>query len=476
MPVLAFAVFVTAWEAIVRVSGISSAILPAPAEVLAVLYGRCGYLLMHGAHTLLEAVVGFAVGLAVAVALAVAFQLSRTASLALYPYAIALKSLPLVALAPLTELWFPGFLSKVVMAAVISFFPALVSLVQGFASANPHAVDLFATWSASKWQVLWRLRFPSAAPVLFAGMKVSCAFAVAGAVVAEFVASDKGIGFVLKSSSYYLNTDLTFAAIVVAAGIGLLFFGTVSVAERVLIPWHTGEASEPTEYSTGLERRDRQEVRAARLLKLHRTHNLPYPVKLCGLELEVQPRVFSPLYGEGTQLLADCLLDLSAEETVLDIGTGTGALGLLAARGGARTVAVDISAAAVRCARANAQRLGLSDRMDVREGDLFGPLKPGERFSLVVFNPPFMEGQPHDELEAAILDPGYRTLRQFISQVSAVLAPSGRVWLAFADVGDTQLLRQLVSAQGLQARIIRQRSNGLRVLVYEIHPGLNRNL
>jgi NitT/TauT family transport system permease protein len=143
-----------------------------------------------------------------------------------------------VALAPILVVWFDtGLLSKVVMAAIISFFPVLVNTVQGLNSVEPEALDLMTIFAASKWQVLTKLQFPQALPYLFTGLKVSATFAVVGAVVAEFVGSSAGIGYIVKSSSYYLNTELTFAAIVVAAMIGFLFFLMVGLLESMVVFW-----------------------------------------------------------------------------------------------------------------------------------------------------------------------------------------------------------------------------------------------
>src|SRR5204862_2877598 len=135
-----------------------------------------------------------------------------------------------------------------------------------------------------RWQTLIKLRVPAALPSLFAGLKVSSSFAVVGAVVAEFVSASRGIGYVIKSSSYYLNTDLTFAAIIVAAFAGLVFFRAVGVAERRVVFWQA-RSRDGDEVQAPV--RDWRSERATRLLELHRAHRGPYEVDFYGLRLEI---------------------------------------------------------------------------------------------------------------------------------------------------------------------------------------------
>lgn len=237
-PTAALLMFSVGWEILTRATDVSPLILPGPTVVIGTLVLNFGHLLTHAAITLAEAGLGFLLGAVVAVALAVAFQFSATAKRSLYPYAIAVKAIPLVALAPIIVVWFgTGASSKVVLAAIISFFPVLVNTVQGLRSVESEALDLMVTFSASKAEVLRKVRFPTALPYIFSGMKISATFAVVGAVVAEFVGSQRGIGYLIKSSSYYLDTSLTFAAIIVAAAAGLAFFGAVAFAEWLLIFW-----------------------------------------------------------------------------------------------------------------------------------------------------------------------------------------------------------------------------------------------
>lgn len=240
IPLVTLFIFLSTWQFSTKILSISPLILPPPSLVTKTLIEKLVYLIAQGGITLLESVLGFLLGCLTAVVLATIFLFSKTAEQGIYPYAIALKGIPLVALAPLAVLWFgTGLFSKILLAAIISFFPILVNTVNGLRSVEPEALELMATFSASPIQVFQKLRLPSALSSLFAGMKVSSTFSVVGAVVAEFIGSQKGIGYVIKSSSYYLDTDLTFAAIIVTALISLTFFWLIEFLESKLIFWKT---------------------------------------------------------------------------------------------------------------------------------------------------------------------------------------------------------------------------------------------
>ena len=184
-PIVALLLVLAGWHLAVCYSGVDQLILPSPQSVGEKLAAQLLYLATHSAITLLEAVVGFALGTIAAFGMAVLFDISETARRAFYPYAIAFKAVPLVALAPLVVVWCgAGFASKVVLSAVISFFPILVNTVQGFRDVDPDARELFESMSATRWQVFVKLKLPSTLPALFAGMRVSSSFAVVGAVVA----------------------------------------------------------------------------------------------------------------------------------------------------------------------------------------------------------------------------------------------------------------------------------------------------
>lgn len=216
-----------AWEATTKFWHVSRVILPTPVEVLAAFVSQWPLLLKHTAITMAEALAGFAAASVLAYAAAVAFVCWPPVRDAVYPYAVAIKSTPLIAIAPLLVLWFGnGLLSKVVMSALVAFFPVLVNSVDGLGAVDGEVLDLMRSLSASDSQILRTIRIPTSLPSFFSGLKIASSLAVVGAVIGEFTGSTRGIGYVINTSSYYLNTDLVFAAVATISlgGIGLFFF------------------------------------------------------------------------------------------------------------------------------------------------------------------------------------------------------------------------------------------------------------
>ena len=229
---------VVAWEAIVRIFGVPEYLLPSPTVIGGRLAALGAQLCLHASYTALESALGFALGSAFGCLLAVAFVHWRSLELGVYPYAIALKSVPIVAIAPLLVVWFGnGILPKVLVSAIISFFPVVVNTTKGLRSVDAEAFDLFDSMSASRSQVFWKLRVPSALPYLFAALKISSTLAVIGAIVGEFSGADKGLGFFILISSHRLETVDMFVGILASSLLGILFFYGVALVERLVVPW-----------------------------------------------------------------------------------------------------------------------------------------------------------------------------------------------------------------------------------------------
>jgi len=238
VPAAALVIILALWEAAVVVFDIKKIILPAPHEIALAFVRNWSAVLSETGITIFESVLGFALGSLVAFILAIMFVYSETIRLAVYPYAVALKSTPLIAIAPLLVLWFGnGILSKIVMSSLVAFFPVLVNSVAGLTSIDPEAMDLMRSLSASQWQIFWKIRFMHCLPALFSALKIASSLAVVGAVIGEFTGSIRGIGHLINTSSYYLDTDLMFAGIVMVSLGGILFFGLVSWIERRLVFW-----------------------------------------------------------------------------------------------------------------------------------------------------------------------------------------------------------------------------------------------
>ncbi|HZX20694.1 MAG TPA: ABC transporter permease [archaeon] len=159
-----------------------------------------------------------------------------------YPYAIALKTTPIIAIAPLLILWLgSGIESKIASSAIICFFPILVNTVNGLKSADEETLNLLKSYSASKWQIFTKIRLPLAAPYIFSALKISTGLAVVGAIVGEFVGSNQGIGYLILVSSYHLETAKMFAAIFLSAFIGITFFYLITWIEKKVVFWLPNE-------------------------------------------------------------------------------------------------------------------------------------------------------------------------------------------------------------------------------------------
>lgn len=239
LPAIVFIVLVVGvWETVVRAFGIPEYLLPAPSAIGQRLASSDMSLLTHTGYTALEAALGFLLGTAFGIALAILFVHSRTLELGIYPYAIALKSVPVVAIAPLLIVWFGnGILPKVIVAAIISFFPVVVNTTKGLRDIDAEAFDLFDSMSASKAQVFFKLRVPSALPYLFASLRISSTLAVIGAIVGEFSGADRGLGFYIVVSSHRLETVDMFVGILLSSLLGILFFYGIALIECFAVPW-----------------------------------------------------------------------------------------------------------------------------------------------------------------------------------------------------------------------------------------------
>lgn len=239
-PLVAAAVLFGLWEAAVVIFDVKQYILPRPTEVLSMMVEERTYLIDQAKVTLQEIVVGFLLSVAVGLPLALAITLWRPVERALYPLVIASQAVPKVAIAPLFIVWFGfGMLPKVLVVTMIAFFPVLVNSITGFRSIEVEKIYLAQSMGASKAQTFVKFRLPNALPSIFAGLKLAATMSVLGAVVAEFLGAEKGLGRVLTLANGNLDTPLLFAAVGYLSIIGLAVFGLMGLAERTAIPWHT---------------------------------------------------------------------------------------------------------------------------------------------------------------------------------------------------------------------------------------------
>jgi len=243
--VMAFVVLLVlfgVWELAVRAFGIKQIVLPAPSAVWTEFWDGPMWYMTHAWYTLVVTLAGFGLALAIGVALAVLIVESRIMEQTVYALIVGLNSVPKVAVAPLFVIWLgTGVEPKIAIGFLIAVFAIVIDAVLGLKSVPPDILDLAKALRGGRFATLWRIRFPCALPSLFAGMKVAISLALVGAIVGEFVSSQRGLGYVILSAQGTFDTARVFAAIMVLAVMGVLLFWLVARAERLAIPWHASQ-------------------------------------------------------------------------------------------------------------------------------------------------------------------------------------------------------------------------------------------
>jgi NitT/TauT family transport system permease protein len=227
-----------AWQAIVMIAEIPEYLLPAPSTILASIDRT---LAVHLGVTFVEALAGFLIASLLAFGCAILFVRFATLEEGLFPIAIAIKTTPIVAVAPLLVIWLgTGWWSKIVAVILICFFPVLVNAVKGLKAADAEYRELFQTLGATRAQEFRKLRIPYCLPYLFSALKISSSLAIVGAIVGEFVGATQGLGYLIMISSAHLETATLFAAIAAAALAGIIMFYVIGWTEQRLLFWHSG--------------------------------------------------------------------------------------------------------------------------------------------------------------------------------------------------------------------------------------------
>lgn len=242
-PILAAIGALVLWQLVITVFGVREFIAPSPLAVLKTFASDGALLLQNFWPTLFEAIAGFLCGNLAAILVATWFVHNHTAERAFYPLAVFFHTIPIIAIAPILVLIFGnGYAPKIIIAALISFFPMLVNMVRGLRAVSPQALDLMRVLSASQGEIFWKVRIPSALPFLFAALKISSTTCVIGAIVGEWIGSNFGLGALIIEATYNFRSPLLYATVFVGAGLAVLLFTLVSLAERRLIRWKTTAA------------------------------------------------------------------------------------------------------------------------------------------------------------------------------------------------------------------------------------------
>lgn len=241
-PVALLALGLLAWQIIATMKNVPDYLLPTPTLIWQTTINEHDLLLTNTWPTLKIVVFGFLIAFALGFLLAVAINDSPLLERALYPIIIASQTIPLIALAPILVVLL-GFtiLPKLIVVALICFFPIAVNTVDGFKSVDPDQINLLRTLGAGRWRLFRDVQFPTALPYLFSGTKVAATFSVIGAIFGEWVGSSEGLGYVMIQKSAQLDTAALFSAVLILAIIGITLFAVVALAERLLLPWYHTE-------------------------------------------------------------------------------------------------------------------------------------------------------------------------------------------------------------------------------------------
>ena len=238
--ILAIVGCIVLWQLIVWGFSVPTFMAPSPIAVIGAFKANAATLSANLLPTLMEAVLGFLVGNVVAVLLAVWFVYSPIAEKAFYPIAVIVKSIPIIAIAPILVLLVGnGIAPKIIIAALICFFPTLVNMVQGLKSTSPAMLDLMRVLSASGAEIFWKVRLPASLPFLFAALKIAATSSVVGAIVAEWIGSSYGLGALIIDATYNFRSPLLYATVVIAAALAVALFFAVSIVEKKVVRWKT---------------------------------------------------------------------------------------------------------------------------------------------------------------------------------------------------------------------------------------------
>jgi NitT/TauT family transport system permease protein len=242
LPALAvFVAGIALWEGTVRLFDIQNFLLPAPSSIAETLWDDRGELFSAAFFTFREALGGFVIGCSAGFLTAVVVARWRLLQTAVMPYAIAAGAIPIIAFAPITNNWFgvTGMTSKIVIAAVLCFFPVMVNTMRGLTSVSPSAIELMRSYAADELTIFRRVRLPSSLPYVFSGLKVATVLAMIGAIVGDYFGGAPGaLGVEIRRWVGIFAFDQAWAGIVLASVFGILFYGSVAFVERLTMGWH----------------------------------------------------------------------------------------------------------------------------------------------------------------------------------------------------------------------------------------------
>jgi NitT/TauT family transport system permease protein/putative hydroxymethylpyrimidine transport system permease protein len=238
-PGLLIVAFIGAWQVSVSRGLIQSFILPAPSTIVRAIVEHRGEFAEHTLRTATEAVLAFVLGSCAAVLVAMIFVQSRLVERSVYPLTLAAQAIPVVAMAPLLSIWLgPGMASKVAVAGFLVYFPTLVNMQRGLRSVDREIEDVARAFNMGRWRTLMTIRLPSSLPYLFVALKIGAGGCFLGALTAEWIGSDEGLGYLVTIFGAQFQIAELWGAAIIASLLAVAMFGLVSLAEYLLLPWH----------------------------------------------------------------------------------------------------------------------------------------------------------------------------------------------------------------------------------------------
>ncbi len=239
MAILFFACFFLFWELSIGIFDVPAYILNRPSEIVTNAWADLDRLIAYTGITALETVIGYVIAILAAVPLGLAIAFSSVLRRTIYPFFVSVEMVPKIAFAPLFISWLGfGLLPKIIIVFLVCFFPIVLNAILAFGSLPEELTRFCRSTGASGLKVFLKVRLPAALPQCFVGFKYAALNATVGATIAEFIGSDQGLGFYIQITTGNMRPDLAFAGIFLLTGLGLILFGLVTLAERLLIPWH----------------------------------------------------------------------------------------------------------------------------------------------------------------------------------------------------------------------------------------------
>ncbi|KKP36934.1 MAG: Binding-protein-dependent transport system inner membrane component [Candidatus Roizmanbacteria bacterium GW2011_GWA2_32_13] len=239
LPVIAGLIILLIWEFIVKTFHIEQWILPAPTQILNSFLQSITLIFYHLVPTLIEAAIGLVVAVFLSVLIAILMERFKTMQKIIYPFLIISQTVPFIILAPLLTLWFGfGLLPKIIIIALVCFFPITINLFDGFQGVDSNVIRLLTSMGANQKQIFRWVKWPASLPAFFSGLRIAAAYSILGAVVSEWMGADRGLGILLVRSTKSYLTDRVFATIGVITILSFFVVFAVEIVARISIPWH----------------------------------------------------------------------------------------------------------------------------------------------------------------------------------------------------------------------------------------------